>query len=86
MFSMIRQRNLTILSSETVATLPNGQISITQKTLDGVLQYGQFWTDPITLFMEKRQVQDDNMGRLIIDRHELPFKLEIFQDSGCAFF
>lgn len=76
-----RPRNLTILSSETVATLPNGQISITQKTLDGVLQYGQFWTDPITLLMEKRQVQDDNLGQLIIDRSELPFKLEIVDFS-----
>jgi colanic acid/amylovoran biosynthesis glycosyltransferase len=76
-----RPRNLTILSSETVATLPNGQISITQKTVDGVLQYGQFWTDPITLLMEKRQVQYDNIGQLIIDRSELPFKLEIVDFS-----
>jgi glycosyltransferase involved in cell wall biosynthesis len=31
--------------------------------------------------MEKRQVQDDNIGQLIIDRSELPFKLEIVDFS-----
>lgn len=74
---MVRQRNLTILSSETVEILPNGWISMTQKTFDGVLQYGQFWSDPITLVMEKSQTQDNNIGQLKINRKELPFKLEI---------
>jgi colanic acid/amylovoran biosynthesis glycosyltransferase len=74
---MLRQRNLTILSSETVAVLPDGCISITQKTLDGVLQYGRFWSDPITLMMEKSNIHDNNIGQLKLNRKELPFKLEI---------
>lgn len=74
---MVRQRNLTILSSETVAILPDGQISITQKTLDGVLQYARFWSSPITLVMERSPIQNANIGLLQLKREELPFKLQV---------
>ncbi|WP_416676500.1 glycosyltransferase [Egbenema bharatensis] len=74
---MARERNLTILSSEAVTILPNGQFSMTQKTLEGILQYGRFWSNPITLMMERKRTPDDYIGQIQVTRDDLPFKLEV---------
>lgn len=69
--------NLTILPSLQANKLPNGQVLITQKFLDGILKYDSLWTGSITVLMEENSQEDNNLDKTIVRCDELPFKLEI---------
>ena len=69
--------NLTILSSLRAKKLPNRQVLITQKFLDGVLKYDSLWPGSITVVMEEDSQEDSNLDKITVRYDELPFKLEI---------
>lgn len=74
---MSNKLNLTILPNLQAKTLPNGQVLITQKFLDGVLKYDSFWPGSITVLLEENLQEDNNLDKTTVRRDELPFKLEI---------
>lgn len=75
---MSNNLNLTILPITRAKKLPNGEVVIAQKFLDGVLMYGRFWPGSITVLMEENPQGDTNDFRQATVRPaQLPFHLEI---------
>lgn len=69
--------NLTIVPALRAKTLPNGQVLITQKFLDGVLKYDSLWSGSITVLMEENHQEDSNLDKITVRPDELPFQLKI---------
>lgn len=82
---MSNHLNLTILSGLRAKTLPNGQVLITQKFLDGVLQYKNLWPGSITVLMEINPQEDNNLDKIAVRYDELPFKLELISFDTLRF-
>ncbi len=75
--------NLTIVPSLAAKKLPNGQVLITQKFLDGILKYQSLWPGSVTVLMEENPQEDGNLDKTTVRLDELPLKLEIVSlDAG----
>ena len=76
----------------TLAVLPElkvkiglkGTITLTQKFIDGMLEYLKYWDGPVTAYMQPTEERSWNLDEVEIDRARLPFKVEVisFDDPG----
>src|SRR5271157_1878772 len=69
----------------TLAVLPElrvkiglkGTITLTQKFIDGMLEYLKYWDGPVTACMQPTEERSWNLDEVEIDRARLPFKVEV---------
>lgn len=75
---MSKDLNLTILAPLGAKTLPNGQVLISQKFLDGVFKYDSLWPGSTTLLINENNQWDGtgDFRQAKVSRNELPFQLE----------
>ena len=69
--------NLTILQPLQAKLLPNGQVLLTRKLIEAVVELSNYWDGSITVMMEETQVDNGNIDQKIFNIHELPFNLEV---------
>ena len=75
----------------TLAVLPElkvkiglkGTITLTQKFIDGMLEYLKYWDGPVTAYMQPTEERSWNLDEVEIDRARLPFKVEVIS-FGCS--
>ncbi|HAO13735.1 MAG TPA: hypothetical protein DCQ51_21860 [Planktothrix sp. UBA8407] len=68
---------LVLLPSLKVKKVSNHQIIITQKFIDGVIEYQKYWSGSIVVFVEEDDALNNNLDNILINLNELPFKIEI---------
>lgn len=68
---------LVLIPALKVKKVSNHQIIITQKFIDGVLEYQKYWSGSIAVFLEEDDTLSNNLDNILIDVDELPFKIEI---------
>jgi colanic acid/amylovoran biosynthesis glycosyltransferase len=74
---MRTNKNLTILQPLQAKLLPNGQVLLTRKLIEAVVELSNYWDGSITVMMEETQVDNGNIDQKIFNLHELPFNLEV---------
>ncbi len=84
---------MSVLPSLKTKRISENQIILTQKFIDGMLEYQNYWHDKINVFIEEDNTINDNLDNTIVDINQLPFKIKIvdfnkiqenreFQDSS----
>ncbi len=74
---MLTNHNLTILQPLKAKLLPNGEVLLTRKLIEAVVELAKYWSGSITVIMEETQEDNDQMDSRIFKLDELPFKLEV---------
>jgi len=91
--SQMNSLTLSVLPSLKTKRISEGQIVLTQKFIDGMLEYQNYWHDKIKVFIEEDSTITDDLDNIIIDINQLPFEIKIvdfnkiqenreFQDSS----
>jgi len=75
---------LAVLPELKVKVGPNGTLTLTQKFIDGMLEYSKYWNGPVTALMEPSVDRSWNLDEVEIDPGQLPFKVEVtsYDDPG----
>jgi len=68
---------LVLLPSLKVKKISDYQIVITQKFIDGIIEYQKYWSGLIVVYMEEDDTLNNNLDNILININELPFKIEI---------
>ncbi|AFZ06668.1 glycosyl transferase group 1 [Oscillatoria nigro-viridis PCC 7112] len=74
---MLTNHNLTILQPLKAKLLPNGEVLLTRKLIEAVVELAKYWSGSITVMMEGTQEDNEQMDSRIFKLDELPFKLEV---------
>ncbi|MEB3120324.1 MAG: glycosyltransferase [Snowella sp.] len=70
-------KKLVILPSLKAKKISDTQIILSQKFIDGMRIYQEYWSGTITLLIEEDQSLNDNLDNVSVDIKSLPFKVEI---------
>lgn len=68
---------LSLLPNLRMTTLPNGRVMVTQKFVDGVLEYVRRWPGSVTVYAEVEAAPTDNLDNIAMKPNELPFGLRL---------
>lgn len=68
---------LIIMPNFQIRLLPKNRILMDRKSLDGLFQYSGLWPGPVTVFVEENSQGSGIFQEETIDKHDLPFKLEV---------
>jgi glycosyltransferase involved in cell wall biosynthesis len=74
---MRTNNNLTILQPLQAKLLPNGQVLLTRKLIEAIVELNNYWDGSITVMMEESQFDNGNIDQKIFNINELPFNLEV---------
>ena len=74
---MFSNNNLTILQPLSAKLLPEGQVLLTRKLDEAVVELTKYWDGSITVMMEETQTGNNNLDCKVFDIDKLPFKLEV---------
>jgi colanic acid/amylovoran biosynthesis glycosyltransferase len=74
---MEHSASLAVLPQLRARITPNGGVILTQKFIDGMEKYAEYWDGPVTAFMEPTEVASSNLDEVESDRAKLPFKVEV---------
>ena len=74
---MKKSPKLILITSLNVQVKNSSRISLTQKFLDGVIEYQKYWSGPIVVIMEATDEKSNNLDNIEISISELPFELKI---------
>jgi|SRR5271166_5845943 len=69
---------LAVLTDLGVRVVPKGTIILTQKFIDGMVEYLKYWDGPVAAIMEPTNKPSWNLDEVEIDPARLPFKVEVF--------
>ena len=80
---MKRSTTLAVLPPLRAKATSSGGIVLTQKFINGIEKYLEYWDGPVAVFMEPTHAPSTNLDEVEVDPARLPFKLELvsFADS-----
>jgi colanic acid/amylovoran biosynthesis glycosyltransferase len=75
---MIQNRTtLKLVPSLRTRLMPGGRIMLTQKFLEGVNAFHQFWSGPLEVYMESSETQYSNLDDVAVAPEELPYRVRV---------
>jgi colanic acid/amylovoran biosynthesis glycosyltransferase len=74
---MLKHETLVIITSLLAKIETDGQILITEKFLDGVKMYCNYWEGPVTVFIEQNNQIGNNLDQITVNPNQLPFNLQV---------
>jgi colanic acid/amylovoran biosynthesis glycosyltransferase len=74
---MGHKTTLAVLPALKARITPSGGIVLTQKFVDGMQKYVEYWDGPVAAFMEPAHVPTSNLDEIEIDPAKLSFTLEV---------
>lgn len=74
---MIEPLKLVLIPTLKVKKVSNHQVIISQKFIDGVLEYQKYWSGLITVFIEEDNTLNNDLSNTLIDINKMPFKIEV---------
>lgn len=70
-------KKMAILSPIKVNKVSQSQIILTQKFIDGILQYQNYWPHQIVVFFEEDKELSSNLDNVVVNIDHLPFQIEV---------
>jgi glycosyltransferase involved in cell wall biosynthesis len=70
------QPTLVLLPGLRAKKVSDRQIIITQKFLEGVMEYQKYWLGRIVVLLEEDPHLNDNLDHVLVDVNELPYQIE----------
>ncbi|MGL6137269.1 MAG: glycosyltransferase [Planktothrix sp.] len=74
---MIEPLKLVLIPTLKVKKVSNHQVILSQKFIDGVLEYQKYWSGLITVFIEEDNTLNNDLSNTLIDINKMPFKIEV---------
>jgi glycosyltransferase involved in cell wall biosynthesis len=68
---------LTVLPALRARKVTNGNVVLTEKFIDGMMKYMEYWDVPTTVIMEPSEVATTNLDEVEVNPAGLPFRLQV---------
>lgn len=68
---------LILLPALKAKKVSDNQLIITQKFIDGVLEYQKYWPGSIKVLIEEENILTNNLDNIVVNINLLPFKIEV---------
>lgn len=74
---MIEPLKLVLIPTLKVKKVSNHQVILSQKFIDGVLEYQKYWSGSIVVFIEEDNTLNNDLSNTLININKMPFKIEV---------